>query len=90
MTDIYATVAVPAEHVETANTIGGNQWAFPRALTTDSSGDPPATHYGASGTADAALLALIVASVPGVLANYTDTWRVALTGFGLYTVVDEP
>lgn len=94
MTDIYATVAVAAADVDTARTIGAPdqnnpQWAFTRACTTDTQGDPPATHYACSGQADAALLALIVASLPGVQVNYTDTGVDALTGFGLRFVVEE-
>jgi hypothetical protein len=88
MTDIYATVICPADQVDTARTIGGNQWAFPRALTTDPSNVPPATDYGSSGDADAALLALIVA-LPGVVVNYTDTWQDALAAAGRYLVAEE-
>lgn len=88
MTDIYATVAVPASEVATARTIGGDQWAFPRKLTIDPAGAEPATHYGSSGSADAALLALILA-LPDVQVNYTDPWQDALTGFGLYIVAEE-
>lgn len=88
MTDIYATVAVPAASVDTARTIGGSQWAFARALTTDANGAPPATHYGSSGSADAALLALILA-LPDVLVDYTNTATDALAGFGLHFVAEE-
>ena len=89
MTDIYATVAVAAADVDTARTIGSDQWGFTRACTTDANGAPPATHYATSGQADAALLALIVASIPSVLVNYTDSGVDALTGFGLRFVVEE-
>ena len=89
MTDIYATVAVPVTQLETARTIGAGQWGFTRALTTDAEGDPPATHYATSGQADAALLALIVASLPDVLVNYTDSGVDAIAGWGLHFVVEE-
>lgn len=89
MTDIYATVAVPAASVDTARTIGTGQWLFSRACTTDANGAPPATHYACSGQADAALLALIVASLPDVQVNYTDSGADALVGFGLHFVVEE-
>lgn len=89
MTDIYATVAVPVASLDAARTIGGDQWSFTRACTSDPEGDPPATHYATSGQADAALLALIVASLPNVLVNYTDTGVDALTGWGLRFVVEE-
>jgi hypothetical protein len=90
MTDIYATVAVPADQVDTARNIGGDQWAFSRALTTDSSGAPPATHYGSSGEADAALLALIV-NLPGVQVNYDENVSAtdAIAAMGLHFVVEE-
>lgn len=94
MTDIYATVAVPAAEVNTARTIGiptseNPQWAFTRTLTTDVNGTPPVTHYATSGQADAALLALIIASIPDVLVNYTDSGQDAIAGFGLHFVVEE-
>lgn len=90
MTDIYATVAVPLDQLDTARNIGGEQWSFSRALTTDANGEPPATHYGSSGDADAALLALIV-NLPGVLVNFDENVSptAALAGFGLYFVADE-
>jgi len=85
MTDIAATVIVPAAVVETARTIGSsdsvNPWTFPRALTTDPTGpsnpDAEITDYDASGTADAGLLALI-AQLRGVVVNFTDTWQDSL------------
>lgn len=89
MTDIYATVAVAVADVDVARTIGAGQWAFTRALTTDAEGDPPATHYATSGQADAALLALIVASLPDVLVNYTDSGVDAIASWGLHFVVEE-
>lgn len=89
MTDIYATVACPAADVATARTIGGDQWPFTRACTTDAEGDPPATHYASSGQADAALLALVLVSLPNIQVNYTDTGVDALTGWGLRFVVEE-
>lgn len=89
MTDIYATVAVAAADVDTARTIGTGHWQFTRACTTDAEGDPPATDYACSGQADAALLALIVASIPSARVNYTDTGVDALTGWGLRFVVEE-
>jgi hypothetical protein len=69
VTDIYATVIVPVGQLDSARIIGGNQWGFIRALTSDTDGAPPPTHYVSSGQADAALLALIV-NLPGVIVNY--------------------
>jgi hypothetical protein len=89
MADIYATIAVPVADVETARSIGSDQWMFTRACTTDANGAPPATHYATSGQADADLLALILLSVPSTLVNYTDSGIDALTSFGLRFVVDD-
>lgn len=90
MTDIYATVTCPLDQLDTARQIGGDQWAFSRALTTDAEGDPPATHYGSSGDADAALLALIV-NLPGVQVNYDENVSPtdAIAAMGLRFVVEE-
>ena len=89
MTDIYATVAVATADVSTARTIGSDQWLFTRACTADDEGDPPATDYACSGQADAARLALILASIPSARVNYTDTGADALTGWGLRFVAEE-
>lgn len=94
MTDIAATVIVPVAQVATARTIGGDQWAFRRALTTDPTGpsnpDAEVTDYVSSGAADAGLLALIV-QLPGVIADYdpNHTWQDALAANGRYIIADE-
>jgi hypothetical protein len=80
MTDIAATVIVPIAQVDTARTIGGDQWRFIRPLTTDPTGpsnpDAEVTDYVSSGQADAGLLALIL-QLPGVIADYdhNHTWQ---------------
>lgn len=95
MTDISATVAVPADQVDAARYIGipgagteneNPQWAFVRALT-DSPGGENITHYLSSGAADAALLALIV-NLPGVLVVYPEGAQAALASWGLHFWVD--
>lgn len=94
MTDIRATVIVPIAQVDTARTIGGNQWTFIRALTTDPTGpsntEAEITDYGSSGAADAGLLALIV-QLPSVIADYdpTHTWQDTLAANGRYIIADE-
>lgn len=98
MTDIAATVIVPIAVVDTARTIGAsdsvNPWTFNRALTTDPTGpsnpDAEITDYGASGAAEAGLLALIV-QLPGVIADYDPehTWQDTLAANGRYIIMDE-
>lgn len=94
MTDIAATVIVPVAQIDTARLIGGDQWAFRRALTTDPTGpsNPAAeiTDYGSSGAADAGLLALIV-QLPGVIADYDPehSWQDTLAANGRYIIAEE-
>ena len=94
MTDIAATVIVPVAVVDTARTIGGDQWTFVRALTTDPTGPSNSsaeiTDYVSSGAADAGLLALIV-QLPGVIADYDPehTWQDTLAANGRYIIMDE-
>lgn len=94
MTDIAATVIVPIDQVATARLIGGDQWAFRRALTTDPTGPTNSsaeiTDYVSSGAADAGLLALIV-QLPGVIADYDPehSWQDTLAANGRYTILEE-
>jgi len=91
MTDITATVIVPIAVVDTARTIGGDQWRFVRPLTTDPTGptnpDAEVTDYASSGAADAGLLALIV-QLPGVIADYdpAHSWQDTLAANGRYLI----
>lgn len=94
MTEIAATVIVPVAVVDTARTIGSDQWRFTRELTTDPTGPSNAgaeiTDYGSSGAADAGLLALIV-QLPGVVADFdpNHTWQDTLAANGRYIILEE-
>lgn len=85
MTEKYCCLFVPLDQLDTARALGAPDWNMPRAITTDSSQAPPATHYGSAGVGDADK-ADAIAALPGVFYS-EQPWPTALADAGLYTVV---